>query len=195
MPVTIEAINADQFGTYGAIPAWFEVRTLFRVEVADGGLGGFRLVEEAVEPFIRCHSAPPEDGPTRWATQFDIRRWGFFLGVGDEGRPLGGAAVALDAAVYPMDRFQRHDLAVLWDIRVHPDYRRQGIGALLFRHACDWARDRGYGQLGMETDSSNVGACRFYARQGCSLGAIHRFGYVGVPEVARYAMLLWYLGL
>lgn len=47
----------------------------------------------------------------------------------------------------------------------------------------------------METDSSNVAASRFYARQGCELAVIHRFGYAGVPDLAHYAMFLWYLDL
>jgi ribosomal protein S18 acetylase RimI-like enzyme len=117
------------------------------------------------------------------------------MAVGDTGQPVAGAAVAVAPPIFPMVRFQREDLAALWDIRVHPEYRRQGIGSRMFRAAADWARRRGYGQLGIETDSSNVAACQFYASQGCDLGAIHRFGYLGVPEVADYAMLLWYLEL
>jgi ribosomal protein S18 acetylase RimI-like enzyme len=194
--VTIEEIKADQFPLYDGIPTWFEVKSMFRVEVIEAGLGGFRLVEEEVaEPFIRDYNSHNEDNPTRWASRFDVSQWGIFLAMDDEGQLVGGATVAIDAPVYPLDRFQRQDLAVLWDIRVHPEYRGQGIGSQLFRYAVEWARGKGYGQLGMETDSSNVAACRFYAGQGCKLGAIHRFGYIGVPEVAHNAMLLWYLDL
>jgi len=196
MSVTIKEINADQLALYDGIPSWFEVKSMFRVEVIAAGLGGFRLVEEeVVEPFIRDYNSHHEDNPTRWVSHFDVSRWGIFLATDDEGQHVGGATVAIDAPVYPMDRFQRQDLAVLWDLRVHPEHRKQGIGSQLFRYAVDWAWSKGYGQLGMETDSSNVAACRFYARQRCELGAIHRFGYIGVPEVAHYAMLLWYLDL
>jgi GNAT superfamily N-acetyltransferase len=196
MSIAIKEINTDQFPLYDGIPNWFEVRSMFRVEVLEAGLGGFRLVEEKVaEPFIRDYNSHHEDNPTCWATCFDVSQWGIFVATGDEGQPVGGATVAIDAPVYPLDRFQRRDLAVLWDIRVHPERRGQGIGAQLFRYAVDWARSKGYGQLSLETDSSNAIACRFYARQGCELGAIHRFGYIGVPEVAHNAMLLWYLDL
>ncbi|MBN1810999.1 MAG: GNAT family N-acetyltransferase [Anaerolineae bacterium] len=192
MPVTIREITADQFLLYDAIPNWFGVESVLRVEVIDGGLGGFRLVEESVaEPFIKTYD---DDGPTNWVAEFDLGRWGIFLAA-DGDRPVGGAAVAVDAPVYPLDKFQRRDLAVLWDIRVHPEHRGRGVGSLLFDRAADWARRNGWGQLGLETSSVNVPACRFYARKGCELGAIHRYGYAGVPQIAHEAMLLWYLDL
>jgi len=196
MPVTIETIHDDLFHLYSRIPNWYEVRSILRIEPLDAGLGGFSVIEEQLaEPFIRDYDSHHEDNPTHWASQFDLSRWGIFLASDEDGIPLGGAAVALDTPVYPLDRFQREDMAVLWDIRVNPDHRRSGIGTRLLAHAACWAREEGCGQLGIETDSSNVAACRFYARQGCELGAIHRFGYSGVPAVADYAMLLWYLEL
>ena len=149
------------------------------------------MVEQAVEPFVKIYD---NDGPTAWAREFDLQTWGIFVAF-DEEKPVGGAAVALNTSAYPMDHFQRKDLAVLYDIRVHPDARGRGIGAQLFPHAVDWAREQGYGQLGLETQSINVPACRFYAKQGCTLGAIHRYGYAGVPDVAHEAMLLWYFDL
>ena len=108
---------------------------------------------------------------------------------------MDGAGVAVGAPVYPLYRFERPDLSVLWEVRVDPDHRRSGVGTKFLAHAGARARASGYGQLGLEADSRNVGVCRFYARQGCELGAIHRFGYSGVPAVAEDAMLLWYLEL
>jgi len=191
MTIHIRAIDIEDFALYDAIPNHFEVRTVFQVVAPDGGLGGLHLIEQPVEPYIKTYD---NDGPTAWAQEFDLHTWGIFVAF-DDGAPVGGATVALNAPVYPMDHFQRKDLAVLWDIRVHPDARGSGIGARLFQHAADWARRQGYGQLGLETQSVNVPACHFYAKQGCTLGAIHRYGYAGVPDVAHEAMLLWYLDL
>ena len=192
MSIVIQEIDADLFPRYDAIPIWFKVESLFRVEVMDGGLGDFRLVEEKVtEPFIKDYDSQNDDNPTSWAASFDVSDWGIFLAT-DGDRPVGGAAVAIDAPVYPMDRFQRQDLAVLWDIRVHPDDRGWGFGSRLFGYAADWSRRQGRGQLGLETQSVNVPACRFYAWMGCELGAIHRYGYAGCSDVAHEAMLLWY---
>jgi GNAT superfamily N-acetyltransferase len=195
MEVVVEEIGPELFPWYDGIPSWYIVESVFRVEGVDGGLGGFRLVEEEVAaPYTKGGDDQGEGGPSHWARVYDVSRWGILL-AREGGRPVGGTAVAVDAAVYPLDRFQRRDLAVLWDIRVHPAERGRGIGRRLFRSAAGWARERGYGQLGMETQSVNVPACRFYAREGCELGAIHRYGYVGCSEVAHEAMLLWYLEL
>jgi GNAT superfamily N-acetyltransferase len=190
--IEVEEIGEAQFSLYDAIPSRFTVLSRYRVDPIGGGLDGFRLREEHVaEPFVKDYG---NDGPTHWAELFDLAGWGIFLAL--EGvRPVGGAAVATSGPVYPMDRFQREDLAVLWDIRVHPDCRRRGIGTRLFHYAANWARGQGYGQLGVETQSVNVPACRFYAGQGCTLGAIHRFGYAGRPDLDDEAMLLWYADL
>jgi hypothetical protein len=48
----------------------------------------------------------------------------------------------------------------------------------------------------IETQNINVDACRFYARMGCELGAIHRRAYItALAELAKEAMLLWYFDL
>lgn len=52
-----------------------------------------------------------------------------------------------------------------------------------------WAAARGCRQLKIETQNVNVPACRFYARQGCVLGAINRFAYREFPDEVQ---LLWY---
>ena len=167
MSFNIEEVGADRFPEYGAVPNWFEVRRVFRVDVVDGGLRGFGLVEEPVaERFIRDYDDHHEDSPTVWARDFDVSRWGILLAC-EGGRPVGAAAVTPDAPVYPMDRFQREDLAVLWDICVRPEHRRRGIGFRLFRPALYWAWATRCGQMDLETDSGNVAACRFYAGQGC----------------------------
>ena len=87
------------------------------------------------------------------------------------------------------------DSAVLWDIRVRPERRREGVGTHLFRYAADWARGKGRRQMKVETQNTNVPACRFYAAQGCVLGGINRFGYAACPAAAHETMLLWYLDL
>jgi GNAT superfamily N-acetyltransferase len=86
----------------------------------------------------------------------------------------------------------RNDLAVLWDIRVAPEFRGQNIGSTLFAAAQAWALARGARQLKVETQNINVPACRFYARQGCVLRAIERLAY---PELPDEIQMLWYKDL
>ncbi len=193
--MNITPISSDQYALYAAISIAFVVRSVLRVEGVDGGLGGLRLVEERLAtPYLKDYNAQGDDTPAAWARDFDIRDWAIFLAWEGE-TPVGGVTVIPEPKLCPVGPFPRQDLAVVWDIRVHPDYRGRGIGAALVHHAAGWARAQGCGQLAFETQNVNVPACRFYARMGCTLGAIHRFGYAGVPETAHEAALVWYLDL
>ena len=107
---------------------------------------------------------------------------------------MGAATVAYNTpGVHMLE--ERSDLTVLWDLRVHPDFRGQGIGARLFQTAEKWSysRDNPVHQLKIETQNINVDACRFYARQGAVLGGINRFAYF--PTYPDETQLLWYKDL
>jgi len=193
--VAIDEITVASLPMYDAIPSRFLVKSILRVDQVDGGLGEFNLrVEDLPVPYMKDYDRGSADLPSSWPHRFPKTPWGFFLARRGD-RVVGGAAVALDPALLPAGRFQREDLAVLWDIRVHPEERGSGIATQLFIHAAAWARSHGRAQLGIETQNVNLPACRFYAKQGCRLGAIHRFGYAGCPDVAHEAMILWYLDL
>jgi ribosomal protein S18 acetylase RimI-like enzyme len=86
----------------------------------------------------------------------------------------------------------REDLAILWDIRVSPEVRGQGIGSALFRAAEVRAGAEGCRQLKVETQNINVAACRFYARRGCVLRAANQMAYAEFPDEVQ---LLWYKDL
>jgi len=89
----------------------------------------------------------------------------------------------------------RGDLAALWDLRVHPDWRGRGVGKALFARATSWARQQGCTQLKVETQNVNVRACRFYADRNCELRMIDRDAYAGHAQVGREAKLYWYRDL
>ena len=57
-------------------------------------------------------------------------------------------------------------VATLEDLVVDPAYRGQAIGRRLLRYAIDRARQRGCLRITLLTDSDNLAAQRFYARQG-----------------------------
>ncbi|MBM3330527.1 GNAT family N-acetyltransferase [candidate division WOR-3 bacterium] len=191
--IDIQEVGADRLPEYARIPIAFEVRSAYRVEPLDPG---FRLVEEPVpEPYVKDYDASedPDGRVLNWPAHFDVSKWGFFI-AREGSDDLGAATVAVHTpAVHMLEG--RSDLAVLWDIRVRPDRRRHGVGTALFQRAADWAHRRGCHQLKVETQNTNVPACRFYARQGCVLGGINLFGYAACPAVAHEVMLLWYLDL
>lgn len=178
-------------GEYGVVPSAFEVREVFAVSVAERGLGGLRLKARAVEaPYVKDYDTYPANHPTDWAARFDVSRWGC-LAAWLDGQRVGGAVIAWDTPGLGMLE-DRSDLAVLWDIRVAPAVHRRRIGTALFRAAEEWAAVRGARQLKVETQNVNAAACRFYARQGCTLGAIRRFAYLALPDEVQ---LLWYKDL
>lgn len=191
MPVQIVEIGPGRLGEYASVPIKFEVKSTLQVELVDGGMGGMLLRQVPVEkPYAKDYDAYGEI-PTDWPKLFDVTHWGFFLAMDGE-RWVGAAAVAFDTTGVLMLE-GRHDLAVLWDLRSQPAYRRVGI--TLFRYATEWSRKRGCQQMKIETQNVNVPACRFYQRMGCQLGEIRRFGYAAVPAVAREVMLNWYIDL
>jgi len=182
----------DDLARYATIPIAFEVASQFVVRPAESGLGGLLLVEEPVAaPYVKDYDALPGEGPTAWPHHFDLSRWRMFLALDGATQPVGGAMVAWSTPGVEMLE-ERNDLAVLWDLRVLPARRGQGIGQGLFAAAVDWARTHGCRTLKVETQNINVPACRFYARQGCVLKTIRQDAYPGLPEEAQ---LLWYRDL
>jgi GNAT superfamily N-acetyltransferase len=166
----------------------FEVRSVFDVLPRDAGLGGLILSERSLDvPYTKDYDAIEGDGPTQWFRHFDISNWGF-IGAYAGGTRIGGAVIAFNTEGVNMLE-GRIDLAVLWDIRVSPEERGRGLGSALFRAVDDWASAKGCRQLKVETQNINVPACRFYAQQGCVLGAINRFAYRDFPDEVQ---LLWY---
>jgi len=173
---------------YAQVPIAFQVERVLDVEEAGAGPGEVALRERTLErPYRKDYDAGPDAGPLSWGRTFDVSRWAVFSAWSD-GRRVGGAAVAFDTPTVTMLE-GRDDLAVLWDIRVRPEVRGCGVGSALFQAAQAWAQARGCRQLKVETQNVNVPACRFYARHGCVLGAVHRSAYPDHPDEVQ---LLFY---
>ncbi len=188
----IQRINPQQLDLYARIPMKFRVSSILQVELMVKGLGGLKLTEKPLStPYIKNYDE--KETPLAWHTQFNLENWGIFL-MGDDEQFIGGAAVATKTPAVNMLE-NRPDLAVLWDIRIHPDWQRKGYGRALFNHCVNWAEQQRCQQMKIETQNINVPACRFYASMGCELGMIHRYGYAADPTLAHEAMLFWYLDL
>jgi GNAT superfamily N-acetyltransferase len=191
MQLEIREEPPSALAAYARVPIAFDVRERLAVHAAERGLGGLRLVAEPVTvPYAKDYDAEPGQHPAAWPRRFDVARWGV-LSAWRDGARAGGAVVAWDSPEVEM-LAGRPELAVLWDLRVAPALRRGGVGAALFRAAEGWAAARGARWLKVETQNVNVAACRFYAAQGCLLGAIDSFAY---PTLPHETQLLWYKAL
>ncbi len=173
---------------YGRVPISIIVKSQFRVDVIKNGLGGFTFTKEAVSPeYVKDYDEEEGPGPRSWAKKLDLSNWGVLSAFDNEKR-IGGGIMAYDTEGVRMLE-GRTDLAVLSDLRVHPDYRHKGVGTRIFQAAEDWTAERGCDFLKVETQNINVPACNFYVSQGCSLGVVHRFAY---PELPHEIQLIWY---
>ena len=188
-----EEIDASRFGQYENIPMALMVESVLALEPLAGGLGGIALVERLVTPYVKDFRTHEDVGPLRWAEQWDISGWAFFMAL-DDGLPVGGAAVA--ARTVGVDMLAgRDDLAVLWDVRVREEYKGRGVAGRLLDIALDWCRTRGLTQMKIECQNTNVPACRFYQRRGAVLSAIDAYAYHSVAEYRHEAQLIWYINL
>ena len=154
-------------------------------------VNGYMIFHDLHEvPYEKDYDAIAGEGPLQWARRFDLSPWALFT-ARFANRLVGGATIAFDTPGLTLLEGRR-DLAILWDIRVAPDVRRQGVGSALFHKVEAWARLHGCRQLKIETQNTNVHACRFYERQGCQLRAMNRAAY---PELPEEIQLLWYKDL
>ena len=182
MRIETTNIPSPLLAEYAALPIAFNVTsTLLARQGADGA---FVLTERCVvPPYVKDYDAVG-DRPQAWAARFDTSRWGLFL-ARNEGQSLGGATVAF--ATSGLDMLEgRDDLAILWDIRVAPAARGQGVGRALFEVAETWALERGCRELKVETQNVNVPACRFYAAMGCQLRVVREQAYPDCPGEAQF---------
>ena len=169
----------------------FNVDRICDVMPVGNGSGGFTLLERTIDiPYVKDYDRIDGEGPTQWASRFDITNWGF-IRAQSQGRLVGGAVIAFNTpGVIMLER--RKDLAVLWDIRVSPEVRERCVGSALLRAAEAWAISTGCTRFKVETQNINVAACRFYEQHGFVLRTVDRFAYPGLPGEIQ---LLWYKDL
>lgn len=134
-------------------------------------------VDGRVKDYDRYEGNHPAD----WARRFDVSEWGLYFATLD-GERVGAAVV----------RVPSPGEALLWDLRVAPGLRGQGIGTALLEAVEEWATERKCKRLEVETQDINVAACRFYRARGFELGATNPGAY---PECPEEVQLLWYKGL
>ena len=192
----MELIVSDKsiLDEYIKIPISFEVASIFEVDLKEGGLGGYKIIERQIdEPYIKDYDAAKSDPsePFAFIKQRETSPWAFFLKY-DNDMPVAGAIAAYNTGWTNM-LDGRDDLAVLWDIRVHPGYRGRGLGRELIHAVMDWAKERKCTQLKIETQNVNVNACKFYRAMGAKLKGIRHHAYDGKEK--DEVQFMWYIDL
>jgi len=186
--ISIVEVKPTQLQEYASISIAYEYDKILQVHTVDNGLGGFTMKEVMLSSFRRKNYDEHQGNtPLDWSLRFDISKWGILLAM-HRSAPVGGAAIAFgDLNIRLLD--DRNDIAVLWDIRIDPEFRKKGIGSRLLSYSEAWAKTQGAKLLKIETQNINLEACRFYSRKGYSLEAINRMAYEDLPDEVQ---LLWY---
>ncbi len=184
MEVREEVPTPETISEYCIIPMAFRVESRFIPRSrADGK---WELNEEPVdEPYIKDYDK--DNSPHEWAHRFDLSKW-VVLSAYESDVRVGGAIILFDTPEIQMLK-GHSDLAVLWDIRIHPDFQHKGIGSQLFAEAIKWAIARGCSEIEIETQNINVPACKFYTRMDCELRVVRPDAYPTHPEETQF---LWY---
>jgi len=184
-PIAIQEIEVARVSDIAAIPCAFAVERIF--DVVQSTERGLDLVERKAEaPFIKDYDGIAGNRPAEWADEFDLSNWGLLMAL-ESALPVGSALIAFDTPGLDMLEARR-DLAVIWDLRVRPEKRGQGIGARLIRGAESWALARDCREIRVETQNINIAACRCYARAGFHLLQANAGFYPDHPDEIQ---LIW----
>ena len=76
------------------------------------------------------------------------------------------------------------------NIAVCKAYRKSGIGEKLFKKAEEWAKTHNLLGLSLEAQDDNLAACRFYIKQGMTLGGVDTMKHHFNPHIEK--ALYWY---
>lgn len=179
----IQQIDRSKLSQYATVSIAYEVTTELHVCPIHNGLGGLRLVEKPCTPYVKDYDLLPDCHPLCWTKQFDLDEWGLFLAI-ENGMYIGAAAVAPET----------EGAATLWDLRVQPDARGKGIGGKLLDTVINWAKEREYKTLMVETQNVNAPACTFYSSKGFILETIDQHEYRD-SLVENEVKLIWSMDL
>ena len=187
--VSCRRVHDPEAEGYYDVPLLIHGRSILKPVKHENGLGGITLEETLMPPFSKNLDECPDEPQST----FDTTNWAYFMAF-DGNKPVGGATVASRTVGVTL-LAGRDDLAVLWDLRVLPGYRRRRVGTVLFDMAAAWAREQGLGQMKIECQNSNVAACKFYVSRGATLCAYDEYVYAQSPSLRHEIQLIWYVDL
>jgi GNAT superfamily N-acetyltransferase len=185
--IEIRVEGVDRLAAYASVPIAFVVdHALDREALSELQRGTSLRPQRLAVPWVKDYDAGADGGPAGWGRRFDVARWCILAAFVDGERAGGAAVIARDAGIELFGG--RDDLALLWDLRVAPPFRRGGVGSALMARAEEWARAQGARALRVETQNINVPACRFYQRCGFRLAEIVEGAYDELPDELQ---LIW----
>jgi GNAT superfamily N-acetyltransferase len=185
--IEIRLEGIDRLAAYASVPIAFVVdQVLDREALSEMQHGSPLRARRLAAPWVKDYDAGADGGPAEWGQRFDVARWCILAAFVDGERAGGAAVIAREGDIELLGG--RDDLALLWDLRVGPSFRRALVGSALMAQVEQWARNQGARALRVETQNINVPACRFYQRCGFRLTEIVEGAYDGLPDEMQ---LVW----
>lgn len=171
--ITLRPLQQDDIPNLPQIRPTYTSPTILTLEKSGNGLEiGWKLVEhtppqpfdkgtlydfdEVAQDEIRARLARPDSTYQRVAVDEET------------GRLVG---------LLEMEVQTWNDTVLLWNLMIDLAYRGQGLGRRLWHRAVDFARQAEVRAIMIETQNTNVPACKFYARMGCQLIGINELYY------------------
>lgn len=189
--IYIKEMDKSCFEVYDSISMNVDVRSIYKINRIDNGLGGFNFEEVEVAPYKKDLGV--YERATEYEATFDIKNWRFYMAFDNE-KPVGAMTVAGTTPNLNM-LCGRDDACILWDIRVIDEYKHRGIGQKLLDMGIEKAKADGYKQMIIECQNNNVAACKFYRKQGALLSKIDMYAYYSEASCRDEVQFLWYLDL
>jgi GNAT superfamily N-acetyltransferase len=187
MDLTIIEENPIRLAEYARVPIGFSVAEAFDEDAIATLLRGQPAVSTPVAtPYWKNYDEHSNNHPTDWAKSFDLACWTIFAAYRRNQR-VGGAIVIYGDPQMELLRDCR-ECGLIWDIRVQPEMRGEGIGTALLHAVENSALDKGARAFRVETQQINVPACRFYERNGFRLERATPGAYRDLPPEIQ---LLW----
>jgi len=175
MTITIRAMDMDTIQQIKKEGSSFEVSSKLILHAENGEIS-YTIVD--VHPYIKQYGAVEFDSDTYIANPDRIA---FVAFVNNE---LAGQIRVLK---------YWNGYALIDDIAVEPQFRRQGVGRALIERAIAWAKERKFPGLMLETQNNNVAACKLYAGCGFELHGFDTHLYKGLDHNTDEIALYWYL--
>ncbi len=87
----------------------------------------------------------------------------------------GNQIVGMLSLLFTISTAHGSRVALLEDMIVTPEARRQGVGSMLIKYAIQFAKERGCSRVTLLTDENNKAAHTFYQRHGFSKSSMVPF--------------------
>lgn len=187
--IIIEDASQGLLEAYADLSIAFSSTSYYRMDIQGSGLEGIRFVEVPMAKMTKDFDTK-NDNPSHLIEKFGVSHWKV-ISAFDGSQRVGGCILAYDTQGIHMLEGKK-DLGLLWDIRVAPDYRGQGIGRQLFEACKALAQDLSCRRLKIESQNNNPKACKFYADQGAHLSSINKHIYKDYPDEIQ---MIWSLDL